>query len=91
MAGGGSTFSTRGRLENFHTKKKKKSQKRVIVQNGKPEKDGRDARAVNIMERALDLKSHSGPATYSCVMALGMSAPALGDPPPANRDLMPPW
>lgn len=62
--GGGVHFPLVGVLKTFTLKKKKKkSQKRVIVQNGKPEKDGRDARAVNIMERALDLKSHSGPAT----------------------------
>lgn len=79
---GRSAFSTRGRLENFRTKKKKKV---VIVQNGKPEIEGGDTRAANINgERpGLEVKdpgSHSSLATYRCVTALG-KAPCCQDPP----------
>lgn len=80
---GGSAFSTCGRLENFHTKKEKQTKKRVekvvIVQNGKPEIEGREARAANITERGLNTnqrpKFPGSPATSRCSM--GKSAPAL--------------
>lgn len=76
---GGSAFSTCGRLENFHTKKEKKELRKSSVQNGKPEIEGREARAANITERGLNInqrpKFPGSPATSRCSM--GKSAPAL--------------
>lgn len=81
----GSAFSTRGRLENFHTrqKEKKRVKKIVIVQNGKPEIEGREARAANIMERGLNINQRPrvplGPATSTC--AIRQVSPCSQGPP----------
>ena len=62
----------------------------VIVQNGKPEKDGRNARAVNIMERGPHLVS-LWPCHFTGVWWPWACQPLLSWPSHANRDIMPPW
>lgn len=52
----------------------------VIVQNRKPEKDGRDARAVNIMERGPDLVS-LWPCHLQVCDGLRHVSPCPWDPP----------
>lgn len=52
----------------------------VIVQNGKPEKDSRDASAVNVMERGPELAS-LWPCHFQVCDGLRHVSPGPWDPP----------
>lgn len=86
LAGEGGAFSTRGRLENFHTKKKKKR-----VQNGKPEIQAGDARAANAMERGQDLRPRPRYPLWPCHLSvcdgLGQVSACSQDPHMRVRDI----